>query len=181
MAASLKFPVLLFLSSLFLHASLASEIVCEDLGKEVCAFAISTSGKRCLLETYAAAGGEVEMQCRTSEIMVERMPGHIETDDCVNACGVDRTSAGISSDSLLEPNFTAKLCSPDCYSNCPNIVDLYFNLAAGEGAFLPEICKESRNNPHRSMIQLMSSGSVAVAPSTAEDLTAAAAEAPSPM
>ncbi|CAN1275614.1 hypothetical protein LINPERPRIM_LOCUS15761, partial [Linum perenne] len=103
----------------------ASEIVCEELSKEVCAFSISSSGKRCLLETYSAPRDSdmVEMQCRTSEIMVERMAGHIETDECVNACGVDRNST----------QFTAKLCSPACYSKCPNIVDLYFNLAAGEG------------------------------------------------
>jgi hypothetical protein len=25
------------------------------------------------------------------------------------------------------------LCSPECVNNCPNIIDLYINLAAGEG------------------------------------------------
>ena len=64
---------------------------------------------------------------------MERMAEYIETDECVRACGVDRNSIGISSDSLLEPQFTAKLCAPACYQKCPNIVDLYFNLAAGEG------------------------------------------------
>ncbi|CAN1135034.1 hypothetical protein LINPERHAP2_LOCUS8622, partial [Linum perenne] len=181
MAVTFKLPLALFLSSLLLHSSLASEIVCEELSKEVCAFSISSSGKRCLLETYSAPRDSdmVEMQCRTSEIMVERMAGHIETDECVNACGVDRNSVGISSDSLMETQFTAKLCSPACYSKCPNIVDLYFNLAAGEGAFLPDICTASRSNPHRSMIQLMSSGSAAFAPIASEDLTVAGA--PSPM
>lgn len=66
-------------------------------------------------------------------MVVEKMADYIETDACVKACGVDRNSVGISSDALLEPQFTAKLCSPACYQNCPNIVDLYFNLAAGEG------------------------------------------------
>lgn len=61
------------------------------------------------------------------------MADYIETGACVRACGVDRNSVGISSDALLDPQFTAKICSPDCYQKCPNIVDLYFNLAAGEG------------------------------------------------
>lgn len=64
---------------------------------------------------------------------MERMKDWIETDECVRACGVDRNSVGISSDSLMESQFTAKLCSPACYQDCPNIIDLYFNLAAGEG------------------------------------------------
>ncbi|KAF2297040.1 hypothetical protein GH714_016009 [Hevea brasiliensis] len=155
--ALFKFPLLLFLSSFFLHAALG-EIVCENLPKDVCAFSIASSGKRCLLETYARRDGKVEYQCRTSEVIVERMADYIETDECVRDCGVDRNSVGISSDALLEPHFTAKLCSPSCYQKCPNIVDLYFNLAAGEGAFLPDLCDAARTNPRRSMIQLMSSG-----------------------
>lgn len=88
------------------------------------------------METYAKQNGAVEYQCRTSEVVVEKMADYIETDACVKACGVDRNSVGISSDALLEPQFTGKLCSPACYQNCPNIVDLYFNLAAGEGMIL---------------------------------------------
>lgn len=38
---------------------------------------------------------------------------------------MDRKSLGISSDSLLDSHFTNKLCSPHCYDNCPNIVDLF--------------------------------------------------------
>lgn len=112
---------------------LAGEIVCEDLPKEVCAFSVASSGKRCLLETEKAADGGVEYQCRTSEVVVERMAEYIETDQCVEACGVDRNSVGISSDAFFEPQFTAKLCSSQCYQKCFNIVDLFFNLAAGEG------------------------------------------------
>ncbi|CAN1142438.1 hypothetical protein LINPERPRIM_LOCUS26026 [Linum perenne] len=96
MPAPFNLPSAFLLASLFLHASLAAEIVCEDLSKDACAFAISSSGQRCLLETYAAmdGGGAEEMLCRTSEIMVERMAGHVESNDCVDACGVDRSSAG---------------------------------------------------------------------------------------
>lgn len=103
--------------------------------KDRCAFAIASSGKRCLLETYASRAGFIEYQCKTSNVIVEKLSGHIETDECVNACGVDRKTVGISSDSLMEPHFTTKLCSTACFQNCPNLADLYFNLAAGEGKF----------------------------------------------
>ncbi|KAE8678552.1 MD-2-related lipid recognition domain-containing family protein [Hibiscus syriacus] len=180
--ASFKFTFFLFLSSLFLHASLA-EIVCEDLPHDVCAFSISSSGKRCLLET-AMERDKVEYQCRTSEVVVERMAEHIESDECVRACGVDRNAIGISSDSLLEPQFTNKLCAPACSHNCPNIVDLFFNLAAGEGVFLPDLCEAQRINPRRSMAEFMSSSGAALGPvpNEAELFVAdALASAPAPI
>ncbi|XP_039021876.1 uncharacterized protein LOC120154126 [Hibiscus syriacus] len=164
---SFKFPFFLFLSSLFLHSSLA-EIVCEDLPHDVCAFSISSSGKRCLLETAVDEDDKVEYQCRTSEVMVERMAEHIESDQCVRACGVDRNAVGISSDSLLEPQFTNKLCAPACSHNCPNIVDLFFNLAAGEGVFLPDLCEAVLINPRRSMAEFMSSSGAAAGPGPIE-------------
>lgn len=108
-------------------------LICENLPQELCAFSISSKGKRCLLENYAGANGKVGYQCRTSDVDVGRMSNYIEKEDCVKACGADRKAVGISSDSLMEPQFTAKLCSPNCFQNCPNIIDLYFNLAAGEG------------------------------------------------
>lgn len=61
------------------------------------------------------------------------MAEYIETDQCAKACGVDRKSLGISSDTLLDPYFLNRLCSPACYEKCPNIVELYFNMAQGEG------------------------------------------------
>ncbi|KAK4794801.1 hypothetical protein SAY86_012795 [Trapa natans] len=160
---SSKLPMALFLSSLFLNVALG-EIICENLPSELCAFSVASSGKRCLLETYKFQGGGMEYQCRTSEIIVERIAGHMESDHCVKICGVDRNSAGISSDALLEPQFTAKLCSPKCYTRCPNIIDLYYNLAAGEGVFLPDLCEAQSTNTHRAMTELLSSGS---APSSA--------------
>ncbi|XWS55586.1 hypothetical protein CRYUN_Cryun09bG0013400 [Craigia yunnanensis] len=176
--ASFKFPLFLFLSSLFLHASLA-EIVCEDLPNDVCAFSIASSGKRCLLETAVEKDANVEYQCRTSEVVVERMAEYIETDECVRACGVDRNSIGISSDSLLEPQFTAKLCAPACYQKCPNIVDLYFNLAAGEGVFLPDLCDAQRTNPRRTMVELILSSGAAPGPVSSEP-GSLVVEAPAP-
>ncbi|XP_043715582.1 uncharacterized protein LOC122663976 [Telopea speciosissima] len=104
----------------------------------------------------------------------------METDQCIEACGLDRISLGISSDSLLDSLFTQKLCSPLCYDNCPNIVDLYFNLAAGEGnppipdlyfnlaatqgVFLPQLCEAQGANARRKMSEIRSSGFVKPAP-----------------
>uniref|UniRef100_A0A7N0TTZ5 PAR1 protein n=1 Tax=Kalanchoe fedtschenkoi TaxID=63787 RepID=A0A7N0TTZ5_KALFE len=181
--ASTKFSRALFFifaSSFLLQAALA-EIICDDLPKDKCAFAIASSGKRCLLETYASRGGFIEYQCKTSDVYVEKLGGHIESDECVRACGVDRRMVGISSDSLMEPHFIATLCSASCFQNCPNIADLYFNLAAGEGVFLPELCDKQRTNPHRAMIELMSSGEAAPGPaSTSEQEKILSAEAPAP-
>ncbi|XP_061339668.1 uncharacterized protein LOC133286287 [Gastrolobium bilobum] len=178
MSFSSKLPLVLFFSSLFIHASLA-EVVCEELPKDVCAFSIASSGKRCLLETATTAEGGVEYQCRTSEVVVESMAEYIETDQCVDSCGVERKFVGISSDAFLEPQFTAKLCSPPCYHKCHNIVDLYFNLAAGEGVFLPDLCEKLRTNPRRAMVELVSSGAAPGPVSDAsEDMQAALAPAP---
>ncbi|KAK4796398.1 hypothetical protein SAY86_028724 [Trapa natans] len=179
---SSKLPLAaLFFSSLFFHAAIAHELVCENLPMDLCAFAISSSGKRCLLETYRyGEGSAVDYQCRTSEVMVEKLAGHVETDECVMACGVDRNSVGISSDALLEPRFTAKLCSSNCYNGCPNIVDLYFNLAAGEGVFLPDLCEMQRKNPHRAMLELLSSGAAPGPVSSTSESLEVASPAASP-
>lgn len=140
------------------------EIICENLEKERCAFAVSSSGKRCLLEKHVKRSGEAAYTCRTSEIEAEHMKDYIESDQCVKACGLDRKSLGISSDSLLEDRFTKHLCSPQCYGVCPNVVDLYFNLAAGEGVFLPKLCEaQGGKGRRREMVEMRSSGIVEVA------------------
>ncbi|WMV51920.1 hypothetical protein MTR67_045305 [Solanum verrucosum] len=149
--------ILFFVSTLFLQGTLGS-FICEDLPTNVCGFAIATSAKRCLLENSSGNDGKVEYQCKTSEVVVANMREHIETDECVDACGVDRNSVGISSDALLDSQFTSKLCSLACYRNCANIIDLYFNLAAGEGVYLPDLCNKQRTNPHRAMAELSSNG-----------------------
>ncbi|TMW85609.1 hypothetical protein EJD97_022847 [Solanum chilense] len=177
MALSMKHSsiILFFASTLLLQVALVTgEITCENLPTNVCSFSISSSGKRCLLENSATEDGKLEYQCKTSEVVVANIAEYVETDECINSCGVDRNSVGISSDSLLEPQFTAKLCSPSCYRNCPNVVDLYFNLAAGEGVYLPDLCSKQRSNPHRAMIELLSSGAAAAtdasAPISSEDI-----------
>ncbi|KAK8576747.1 hypothetical protein V6N13_015180 [Hibiscus sabdariffa] len=176
--ASPKFPAFLFLSSLFLHASLGMKnlrvpFLFYDFMKH-------RRGKRCLVETAVGKDGKVEHQCRTSEVVVERMAEYIETDECVGACGADRNSIGISSDALLDSQFTAKLCSPACYQKCPNIVDLYFNLAAGEGVFLPDLCNAQRSNPRRSMVELIASSGAAPGPVSSQATASFTVQAPAP-
>ncbi|KAG6503071.1 uncharacterized protein LOC121987313 [Zingiber officinale] len=154
---TLAFTLLSGLLPLF--PSAFGAVTCEELPKDLCAFAVSSESKRCLLESVHRGGGRTEYQCRTSEVEVEwRMRDWVETDECVRACGVSRDATGISSDALLEPEFVGKLCSAACYRNCPNIVDLYFNLAAGEGVFLPDLCAVHKVNPRRAMAELLSSG-----------------------
>ncbi|XP_019179669.1 PREDICTED: uncharacterized protein LOC109174881 [Ipomoea nil] len=161
--------VLLFACSTVSFQGVLADIICENLPTNVCAFSVSSFGKRCVLENSIKDGHKVEYQCKTtSEVLVGSNTGeYIETDKCVSACGVDRKSVGFSSDPLLEPTFIAKLCSPDCYHNCPNIVNLYFNLAAGEGAYLPDLCQRQQASLRRDMAQLQSdddSSDVAPAP-----------------
>ncbi|KAL2229514.1 UNVERIFIED_CONTAM: hypothetical protein Sindi_1931100 [Sesamum indicum] len=158
-----------------------AEVVCEDLPENLCAFAIAASGKRCVLENYKSEEGSVDYTCKTSEVVVERLAGYVETDECVNACGVDRNFVGISSDAFLTPEFISSLCSPACYRNCPNIVDLYFNLAAGEGVFLPALCEKQKTSPHRAMLELLSSsGGAAASAAVDEAIVGSPAPAPAP-
>ncbi|CAI9774125.1 unnamed protein product [Fraxinus pennsylvanica] len=140
------------------------KISCENLNKDSCAFAISSSGKRCVLEKHVCRTGYEKYSCRMSEIEAENLKDWIETDKCIKACGLDRNVLGISSDSLLDSHFTQKLCSTRCYGGCPNIVDLYFNLAAGEGVYLPKLCDAKRANSRREMSEIKSSGYVAPGP-----------------
>ncbi|CAJ1952782.1 unnamed protein product [Sphenostylis stenocarpa] len=144
-------------------------IECERLDEDTCAFAVSWEGKRCVLEKRVKRSGEEAYTCRTSEIETETQTGHIETDECIKGCGLNRKSFGISSDSLLESGFTQNLCSPHCYETCPNIVDLFFNLAAGEGVFLPKLCA---SQGRREMAEIKSSGIVAPGPVNSLQFTA---------
>ncbi|XVF12501.1 hypothetical protein REPUB_Repub08aG0124400 [Reevesia pubescens] len=142
------------------------EITCEHLDQDTCAYAVSSAGKRCVLEKHVKRSGEKEYTCRTSEIEADKIKNWIETDQCVKACGLDRKSFGISSDSLLESRFTEMLCSHQCYNSCPNLVDLYFNLAAEEGVFLPKLCEAQGANARRGMAEIRSSGLVAPGPAS---------------
>ncbi|KAH7854869.1 hypothetical protein Vadar_018589 [Vaccinium darrowii] len=119
---------------------------------------------RCVLEKSVKRCGEESYTCRASEIEADKLKDWVETDQCIDACGLERTVLGISSDSLLEAHFLQKLCSTQCYDSCPNIVDLYFNLAAGEGVFLPKLCETRGENVRRGLAEIKSSGYVAPRP-----------------
>ncbi|KAK8470334.1 hypothetical protein PHAVU_004G114400 [Phaseolus vulgaris] len=189
MALNVSFRCLTMVAILFfatLQGTLG-EVECERLSKDTCAFAVSWEGKRCVLEKRVKRSGEEAYTCRSSEIETESEKGHIETEECIKGCGLNRKSFGISSDSLLEVGFTQNLCSPRCYQNCPNIVDLYFNLAAGEGVFLPKLCASQGENARRQTSEIKSSGIVAPGPIVhspqtfeAVELTNEPAVAPSP-
>ncbi|KAL8516285.1 hypothetical protein ACS0TY_014806 [Phlomoides rotata] len=168
--------ILFVVFTLFLQGAFG-ELVCEELPVGMCSFSVASSAKRCLLETFTSGDGNPGFQCKTSEVMSITVKEYIENDGCVSACGVDRKTFGISSDSLLETQFTLKLCSPQCYYNCPNIIDLYNNLALAEGVLLPEICESQ--STRRSAIQVQSSGAAAAfGPSAASGPASATADAP---
>ncbi|KAJ8624336.1 hypothetical protein MRB53_032866 [Persea americana] len=129
-----KLPLALFLSlSIFLHGALGN-IICENLPKDVCAFSISSTGKRCLIETSSREDGTIEYQCRASEVTVERMKDWIETEE-------------------------------------------FRHIDASDGVFLPDLCEVQRTNPHRAMLELLSSGA-APGPFPAEASSAFLAPAP---
>ncbi|PPD92469.1 hypothetical protein GOBAR_DD10625 [Gossypium barbadense] len=122
---------------------------------DTCTYPVSSAGKRCVLEKHVKRSGEDEFTCRTSEIEDDKINNWIEIDKCVKACRLGRKSFGILSDSLLKSRFTEMLCSPQCYNSCPNVADLYFNLAAGE-----------RANTQRGLAEIRSSGIVAPGPAS---------------
>nr|XP_043634506.1 uncharacterized protein LOC122605610 [Erigeron canadensis] len=146
-------------------------IACENLNKDSCAFAVSSSGKRCVLEKNVRRSGKEVFVCSTSQIDTDKLTNWIESNECLEACGLERNVLGISSDSLLEPRFLQKLCSTRCYNGCPNIVDLYFNLAVGEGTYLPSLCQAQGDNKRRGMIEIKSLGYVAPGPMVSAKLT----------
>ncbi|CAN4111047.1 unnamed protein product [Withania somnifera] len=158
----MKFILFLALS-LFLQGALG-ELICEELPVEMCTLSIASNGKRCVLESRPSSEGKVAVECQTSEVFASNkmLQEYIETDECVSACGVDRQSLGLSSDALLDSKFITKLCSHQCYTNCPNIIDLYSNVASAEGVPLPKMCSSQKIRPRRGMSQLiLSSGATA--------------------
>ncbi|KAL0927199.1 hypothetical protein M5K25_001362 [Dendrobium thyrsiflorum] len=141
---SLFLAFALFVTSVLCSSyDITGRVTCEQLDRSNCAFAVSSNGLRCLLQKHVR-GAELDEEvytCRTSSLKATVMAGWVETDACIAACSLERETVGISSDSLLDRRFMGRLCSPECFLNCPNIVDLYFNVAAGEGAFLPNLCR----------------------------------------
>ncbi|CAL5405073.1 unnamed protein product [Camellia sinensis] len=152
---SLKALAILALALAFcVQGIIGRGIECENLNKDSCAFAVSSSSKRCVLEKTVKRSGEEAYTCRASEIEADKLKDWIENDQCIEACGLDRTMLGISSDSLLESQFTHKLCSTQCYDNC---------------VFLPKFCEAQGANARRGMAEIKSSGHVAPGPESEGD------------
>ncbi|KAL3630620.1 hypothetical protein CASFOL_023604 [Castilleja foliolosa] len=171
--------VIAFALAFTVQATLGKNVMnCKDLNVEACAYAVESSGKRCVLEKPLLSLMSSEYTCAASEIVADKLSDWIETEECISACGVDRKPLGISSDSLLDRKFVSKFCSNTCYRSCPNIVDLYFNLAAGEGVYLPKLCESRKSDGRRGMLELIqSSGSVAEGPGGALSADALSPEA----
>ncbi|CAM6128538.1 unnamed protein product [Calypogeia fissa] len=128
---------------------------CEMLPVENCAFAVGAGGFRCVLETALQIDGSVTYNCQTLKFQLQfgsdrnspslRSP-YIETDECVNACGLKRMTVGISTtdDQLSHSGrggFREKLCSPKCKQSCANIIDHYDTITAVQGEDLNGICE----------------------------------------
>ncbi|MCO5565205.1 hypothetical protein L7F22_018878 [Adiantum nelumboides] len=139
-AAKASFLLTIMLIGLLHVNPVLGTIECEDLPVEDCAFAVSSSGARCVLEKVVKANAAPQYKCQTSIIMAERPTEWIESEDCIKTCGLQRLSVGLSTDALLERDFTKRLCFSECRSKCPNINDLYTKLAAEEGMYLPTLC-----------------------------------------
>ncbi|KAL0907666.1 hypothetical protein M5K25_022089 [Dendrobium thyrsiflorum] len=152
-----KALLFLFIASALFFSGVLGGITCEQLDSSKCAFAVSSSGLRCVLEKNVRGGGrEVEYSCRNSGVAATDVADWIETDECVAACGLDRNTVGISSDYLANRRFQRRLCSPECFDSCPNVVDLYANVAAGEDVSLTTLCEVMTKR--REMTETNSSG-----------------------
>ncbi|KAI5054818.1 hypothetical protein GOP47_0029963 [Adiantum capillus-veneris] len=133
--------VAILLLGLALPCSLA-HIVCEELGIYECAFAVASSGARCILETNISLENGVQFECKTSSVIVTPFADWIETAECLLLCGLDRLTIGISTDFVGDLGLQEMICSSMCQRNCPNIVDIFSNLAIGEGLNLQNLCKD---------------------------------------
>eukprot|EP00246_Nothoceros_aenigmaticus_P016795 TRINITY_DN783_c0_g2_i1.p1 TRINITY_DN783_c0_g2~~TRINITY_DN783_c0_g2_i1.p1 ORF type:complete len:163 (-),score=8.59 TRINITY_DN783_c0_g2_i1:541-1029(-) len=149
----------LLLSVILCSASLtAGALVCEDLLIEDCAFSVSSSGARCVLEKLYSPDGTSRSECQTSLIVADNSAEWIETDECLESCGLSRMTYGLSTDNLLDADSLDKLCSASCMGSCHNILDLYIKLAAGEGIYLPQLCGSNAQHGRRSLGEALAPG-----------------------
>ncbi|GLJ38090.1 hypothetical protein SUGI_0775410 [Cryptomeria japonica] len=133
--------VIIVLALSIMDVLLVQGFECEKLPMDFCAFSVSSTGNRCVLD-YKYSSTSAQHECQSSGIMVEKFSEWIESEECLDSCGLQRIFVGLSSDDLNSYSpFSSQLCSEKCQNNCPNIVDLYSNLAAGEGIYLPSLCE----------------------------------------
>eukprot|EP00250_Pteridium_aquilinum_P001572 c11762_g1_i1 orf=166-699(+) len=152
MAYNKSFLIIILLASFV--SCISATLLCQDLPIDMCAFAVSSMGSRCVLEKMISTHGNVEYECQTSQVNAAEFAEWVETDDCVHSCGINRLTVGISSDALVERGFVKSLCSADCQGGCPNVVDLFDKLAAGEGVSLSHICEAQTGATRREMGEL---------------------------
>ncbi|KAL2651671.1 hypothetical protein R1flu_019799 [Riccia fluitans] len=125
-----------------------SKLQCHMLPIDHCAFAVDSDGDRCVLESIITDNVITAYICQKSVIPVgaECPVEYVETDECIMACGAERLTVGFSTDAFTTTGFTSKLCSTQCREGCPNLVDLYSNIIAGEGTTIAELCSEHRRS-----------------------------------
>ncbi|KAB8481991.1 hypothetical protein FH972_025350 [Carpinus fangiana] len=88
MASNISFKTLALLAlalALCVQGTLGG-IACENLDQDTCAFAVASTGKRCVLEKHVKRSGEEAYTCRTSEIVADKLKDLVETDQCIKAC-----------------------------------------------------------------------------------------------
>ncbi|OEL21499.1 hypothetical protein BAE44_0017482 [Dichanthelium oligosanthes] len=145
------FAILVVLAVAVLPAR-GGQLACEELPPDVCAFAVSSGGMRCVLERTP----EGSHRCQTSAVTGARglQAGWVETDACVQACGVDRAALGLplATAAAEDRRSLRALCSSACQDGCPNVIDLYATLAAAEGTSLPALCEAQKNASNRRMM-----------------------------
>ncbi|KAF8379496.1 hypothetical protein HHK36_028931 [Tetracentron sinense] len=119
-------------------------ITCEKLPTDFCVFSVSSDGTRCMLERYMV-DTRVKYECRSSDALVEGMVDWEETDECIEACGLERKSVGISSDSLgtsIHPKALLTKLLPFVPQHC---------------LYLPKLCQMQRSESRRGMVEIKSS------------------------
>ncbi|RLM99687.1 hypothetical protein C2845_PM06G19930 [Panicum miliaceum] len=150
---TVAFAILVVLAGA-VQSARGGRLACGELPPDACAFAVSSGGMRCVLERTP----EGAHRCQTSAVRGARGlaagAGWVETDACVRACGADRAALGfpVASAAAEDRRALRALCSPACQHGCPNVVDLYATLAAGEGMSLPALCEAQRNAGNRRMM-----------------------------
>ncbi|XP_066364605.1 uncharacterized protein [Miscanthus floridulus] len=173
MASSAAFAILLVLA-VAVQSARGGQLVCEELPPDVCGFAVSSGGKRCVLELTP----EGAHRCQTSAVGGARgLAGWVETDACVSACGVDRAALGLpvaSAEAEDRRSFRA-LCSLACRDGCPNVVDLYATVATAEDMSLPALCEATAGN-RRMMTGMAPLGVPVAAPVAAPEAAPAPCE-----
>ncbi|TVU19629.1 hypothetical protein EJB05_35790, partial [Eragrostis curvula] len=188
MASSVTAVLAILFALAFVQSARGSDLVCEELPAEVCAFAVSSGGARCVLERTP----EGAPRCQTSAVRVRALSGWVESDACVRACGADRNALGLPvvGDAAAEDRrLVRSLCSAACRDACTNVFDLYATLAAGEGVSLPAFCEAQKNaavsGNRRMMVGMSPLGAPVAAPTAApvavEVAAPVAAPAPSSM